>query len=143
MTAGEIARQLPKVLQLRFDSLGSYVKVLVAEEQARRHPHRADLPKDQIEFIQLLALVYSLDEFFRAGTHAARSAAQQFESLHCRGFAVGSEEFTPANEATLRGEHLAEGLRRALEGTHYVEIIANASGLTALIKRLVREALGE
>lgn len=128
-------------MQMRFDSLGSFVKA-VAEEQRSTEVAgrlREPLSSEQLAFIQLLAFVYSLTSFLRDGSRAAREAASVFESLGMTGFTVGEAIFTERNENTARGDALASGLADALVGTACAEVLTTSRSMTELISRLVRE----
>jgi len=58
-----IINQLPHKLQIRFESLGSYVRGFIDEENNRLNVNIV-LSQEKIQLIQLAALVYSLDSFF-------------------------------------------------------------------------------
>ena len=146
MKANEISRQLPRVLQKRFESLGSFVRAVIDDELSRLNRGAAtkhSLSTERIERIQLVALVYGLDTFLRAGTYAAKSAAHIFQSFDMTGFNVGAELFNVDNAATNRGLKLAVQLKQSLEGTPYARMITDARSMTKLIKALIREAVRE
>jgi hypothetical protein len=128
----DIVRLLPKSLQARFTSLGGYVTAILSEVG----PIDPPLPDEQVQFIQLAALVYALDEFLRAGTRAAKSACSNFEALGAEGFAVGGTIFTKDGAATLRGERLATALRASIAEGRIKDAISSASSIRGLVKDL-------
>jgi len=138
----EIIRYLPRKIQVRFDSLGNYVKGLIDEESARRDKE-IKLSSEHIQLIQLAALIYSLDSFMRAGSYAAQIAASTFEEYKLRGFQVGSSVFTENNENTLRGRVLADKLRATVARTRLGVLIRNSSTMRDLISTLIREMNNE
>lgn len=138
----EIIRYLPRKIQVRFDSLGNYVKGLIDEESARRDKE-IKLSSEHIQLIQLAALIYSLDSFMRAGSYAAQIAASTFEEYELRGFQVGSSVFTENNENTLRGRVLADKLRATVARTRLGVLIRNSSTMRDLISTLIREMNNE
>lgn len=129
-------------MQVRFDSLGGFVKGIAAEQEdpdAGDQRTRRKLTPEELGFVQLLAFVYALESFLRNGTRAARSAALEFESLGLEGFTVGTTTFTPDNENTRRGEILAEQLKEIVRGTKYGTALEEARSLTTLVRRLLRD----
>ena len=134
----EIIQRLPQKLQVRFNSLGNYVQGIIDEESARNRKE-IKLSSEDTQLIQLAALLYSLDSFLRAGTYAARVASTTFEEFELEGFQVGSTLFTRNNENTLRGEELAEKLRKTVERTRLGRIIRNSPTMKELISTLIRE----
>jgi hypothetical protein len=138
-TLAALVKELPRRLQLRFEALGGYVRGVVGEEGAPSVLRGRPLSDDEVAFIQLLALVYSLDRFLRDGTRAARGAAKFFEGLGSDGFDVGKTRFTRNNEATNRGERLADGLRASITGTRFEQILLTSSSMRNLVRRLVKE----
>jgi hypothetical protein len=137
-TISSIISQLPQNLQRRFDSLGKYVRGIVDEESSKTDT-RVILSTEEIQLIQLAALVYSLDSFFRAGTRSARNAATIFEQYELPGFQVGSTVFTKDNYNTRRGDLLAENLQEAILGTNLGKVIKNSSSMRGLISTMIRE----
>jgi hypothetical protein len=134
----EIIQRLPQKLQVRFNSLGNYVQGMIDEESAK-YGKEVRLRTEDIQLIQLAALVYSLDSFLRAGTHSARSASVAFEEFGLEGFQVGSSLFTRSNENTLRGEVLAERLEATITRTRLGRTIKNSPTMRELISTLIRE----
>lgn len=134
----DIVNQLPQKLQLRFESLGSYVQGIIIEERDRLG-RDIQLDNEDIQFIQLAALIYSLDSFFKGGTRAARNASFVFEQYGLQGFQVGSSTFTQNSAETLRGQRLAEALRRIIAGTSLNRFIVRSTSIRDLVVRLLRE----
>jgi len=92
-----IVSQLPQRLQRRFESLGKYIRGVIDEESNNLDANIA-LSTEDTQLIQLAALIYLLDSFFRAGTSSARNAATTFEQFGLSGFQVGSTTFTRDNQ---------------------------------------------
>jgi hypothetical protein len=134
----EIVQQLPQKLQLRFTSLGNFVQGMIDEASATSGK-TIKLGSDEVQLIQLAALVYSLDSFLRAGTNAARSASTVYEKFDIPGFQVGTTVFTRDNENTRRGELLAEELKKNILRTKLGSIIRNSSTMKELISTLIDE----
>jgi hypothetical protein len=134
----EIVQQLPQKLQLRFTSLGNFVQGMIDEASATSGK-TIKLGSDEVQLIQLAALVYSLDSFLRAGTNAARSASKVYEKFDMPGFQVGTTVFTRDNENTRRGELLAEELKKTILRTKLGSIIRNSSTMKELISTLIDE----
>ena len=133
-----IIQQLPPNLQRRFLSLGSFVGGIIDEEITRSKKSNR-LSQENIHLIQLAALIYSLDSFFRSGTAAARQASVTFEEFGSIGFQIGSTVFTKDNDNTRRGELLADELRKAIIGTQMSRAIQTSSTMQQLIITLIRE----
>jgi len=132
-----IVSQLPSKLQKRFESLGSYVRGLIDEENSRLDT-KVVLSTEDIQLIQLAALIYSLDSFFRAGSSSARGAATTFEEFGLSGFQVGSTIFTRENANTRRGDLLADKLRETIMNTALGEVIRNSTSMRVLISTMIR-----
>jgi hypothetical protein len=135
--ASEIVRMLPYRLQLRFNSLAGYVSGII-DDLTFRKEIRIRLGTEDVQLIQLAALVYTLDSFFRAGTRAAREASATFERFESSGFQVGRTHFTRDNENTKRGEQLANTLRNTLAGTELERIIRTSRTLESLVEDLIK-----
>jgi hypothetical protein len=133
-----IISQLPHKLQIRFESLGSYVRGLIAEESIRLGTNIV-FSTQNIQLIQLAALIYSLDSFFRAGSSSARTAATVFEQFDLSGFQVGLTTFTRSNHNTRRGEILASRLQETIVNSYLGTVIKNSSTMKDLISRMIRE----
>lgn len=138
LTIAEIVNQLPQKLQSRFESLGSYVRGVIQEERERLE-RDITVDTEDIQFIQLAALIYLLDSFMRTGTVAARNASSIFEQFGLAGFEIGSSRFTQSNENTLRGERLAQNLRSVIAATSLNRFITNSSSMRDLVIRLLNE----
>lgn len=132
-----IISQLPHKLQLRFESLGSYVRGIIAEESLRRGKD-IELSTENIQLIQMAALLYSLDRFFRAGSSSARTAATVFEQFELSGFQVGSMTFTRNNYNTRRGDILADRLRETVMNSSLGAIIRNSATMRELIATMIQ-----
>ncbi|GIK40338.1 MAG: hypothetical protein BroJett011_41710 [Chloroflexota bacterium] len=137
-TVSDIIRTLPRKLQNRFESLEGYVRGVIAEEEDNLH-RSIKLSDENIRFIQLAALIYLLETFFRAGTRSARGAAIIFEQFGSSGFQIGSATFTRDNYETRRGEVLADGLLRILSNTSLNKYIISANSMRELVSTLVKE----
>lgn len=135
----QIIDLLPQKLQIRFESLGGYVRGIIEEENTKLG-RAMRLSIEQVQLIQLAALIYSLEDFFRAGSRAARGASIAFEDFGLSGFQVGSQAFTRDNVNTRRGDLLAEQLREVVRNSPLGDYIKNASSMTELIETLVKEA---
>jgi hypothetical protein len=144
----ELIQRLPRQLQHRFEALGGYVRGVVAEENEQsgggtRRRKQAAPSAETIQFIQIVAFAYTLKAFLRDGSRAAKSAALAFTTLGYPAFRVGQTEFTIDNEATMRGEKLADALVASLEGTRYEGIVGSARSLRGLVRTLIRETRRE
>ena len=133
----QLIERMPQKLQVRFDSLGNYVLGII-EEIRHKQGGNIKLSQDDIRLIQLAVLVYSLDDFFRLGTKAAKGASEIFEKFQLEGFRVGNTEFTKDNKDTLRGEDLANKLRSAISQTHLAIHIAQAKSVNELVANIVK-----
>lgn len=134
LSIGDIVSMMPKALQARFSSLGGYVAMVIEEAGIAEPP----LSDEDIQFIQLAALVYALDQFLRAGTKAARSASEAFQTLGADGFVVGSTHFTKDGKNTLRGERLADALRDCITDEKMRATIAASSTMRELVRSLAQ-----
>jgi hypothetical protein len=133
----KIIERLPVKLKNRFQSLGSYVRNIIEEMTGNKR--QIHLSTEDIQLIQLAALIYSLDSFFRKGTKSAREASTIFEELGGEGFQVGSSIFTKNNENTQRGEILADDLRRVIDGSFISQPIQDSYTMHQLIITLIRK----
>jgi hypothetical protein len=138
LTVSEIIRLLPQKLQQRFNSLGRYVQGIIEEEEDKLG-RDIEISHEDVQLIQMAAFIYSLDNFLRVGTSAARIASITFEQFGFGGFQVGSTTFTRNNHATRRGELLAQALRGTVADTPLYGHIISASTMQVLISTLVRE----
>lgn len=133
-----IVSQLPNKLQKRFESLGKFVRGLIDEESSRLST-KIVLSTEDVQLIQLAALVYSLDSFFRAGSSSARSAATIFGEFELSGFQVGTTSFTKENVNTRRGDLLANRLSESIRNSTLGEFIRNSNSMRELISTMIRE----
>lgn len=110
----DIVNMLPYRMRGRFESLGSYVHAIIEEEQqSAEKPFR--LSRDEIQQIQLVVVVSRLHDFFREGSGAARNAVGVFDSLGIPGFSVGNTRFEGRNTNVVRGDRLAQSLRKRID----------------------------
>jgi hypothetical protein len=132
-----LKRSLPRNLENRFVSLASYVNSIIDVERQnnKRFPK---LTEQQITLIQLLVFVYTLDNFMRTGTLAARTASNIFSQFDMDGFKIGSKSFTANNENTLLGENLANGLQESIGQAELEELVKNSKSIRELILSIVR-----
>jgi len=131
---GEWIRELPRSIRMRFDSLGKYVRVILEEAGLRDRLTRQD-----IERIHIAIFVRVLDEFLRDGTAAAVAAVDTLSDLGVQGFTVGRERFAGRNDAVMRGERLANGLRSVTGDLFPRDLIESESGLKHLIIKLGKD----
>jgi hypothetical protein len=134
----EIIGQLPRKMQVRFESLGRFVNGIIEEEKAKLDRNIV-LTKEDVQIIQLAVFIYSLDNFFRFGTYAARNASASFEQFNLSGFTVGSSVFTRDNINTMRGEELANQLRNVISSTPLAPFIRTAPTMAELVSTLIQE----
>jgi len=139
-SVAEIVRLLPYRLQIRFGNLSGFVMGIIDETRSRLN-EEAVIDRPSMELIQLAALIYSLDHFFRAGTRAATDSARTFERFGLSGFQVGSTAFTSNSPATMRGEELANALRATIAGTSLGPRIRVARSMSHLIESLVKDVI--
>jgi hypothetical protein len=129
---------LPRKLQVRFTSLGSYVRALVTEIKLEHHIED-DFGPTEIQIIQLVAFIYALERFMRVGSHAARKASVAFNAFGLEGFQVGSTQFTKNNLNTTRGRRLANMLRASIVNTPVERIVKNSHSLKNLVEAMIFE----
>jgi hypothetical protein len=94
------------------------------------------LSEEWRQTIQLVVLVYALDNLLREGSRAARGAVRQFQATGMVGFTVGKSVFTEENANVRLGEDLAAELRSRLPA-RVIELVESASGVGTLIATLV------
>ena len=133
-----IVNQLPNRLQKRFESLGNFVRGIIDEESSKLKT-KIVLSTEDVQLIQLAALIYSLDNFFRAGSSAARGAATIFEEFELSGFQVGLTNFTKENANTRRGDLLADKLSESIRNSVLGDFIRNSNSMRELISTMIRE----
>lgn len=131
-------RSLPRNLENRFTSLSAYVRSIIEAEQ-QRNKNFPKLSEKQINLIQLVVFVYSLDSFFRLGTTAAQNASNIFNQFEIRGFRIGQKSFTANNENTMLGENLANNLRESIIDTGLSKYIQNVTSIRELILNIIRD----
>ena len=136
----EILNSLPYRLRSRFEWLGGYVQTLIDSEEAEKKAKRK-LTRSEIQLIQLIVFVHSLDFFFREGTRAARGAVNGLQALGVPGFTVGSTEFRGENENVTRGEDVANRLMEYLSGNELFRSIPQGQTPTELTKSLRRRII--
>lgn len=129
----EIIKVLPRPIQNRFNSLGEYVREVVAEldENEKRR-----LTDDDLNVLQLAVFIYRLERFLREGTRAALSTIESLEALGLDNFTVGSITFTKDNENTLLGKDLADKLMDSIADSRLLRFIKRARSERALIQAL-------
>ena len=131
-------RSLPRNLENRFTSLSAYVRSIIEAEQQRNH-NFPRLSEKQINLIQLIVFVYSLDNFFRLGTAAAQNASNIFNQFEIRSFRIGQKSFTADNQNTMLGENLANSLRKSLRNTGLTKYVQNSTSVRDIILNIVRD----
>jgi hypothetical protein len=141
-TVNQIVSLLPSRLQLRFESLGTYVRSVI-EEERQILGMRERISQEDIQRIQLAVFIYSLNSFFRIGTSAAKSASSTFEELGFTSFKIGSSYFSQNNETTMRGETLALKLEKMLAKSTLGKHIRSSYSMRDLISRLLQELKNE
>lgn len=137
-TISFIVSQLPQKLQRRFESLGGYIRGLI-EEERQRLGKDINLTSENIQLIQLAALLYSLESFFRAGSSSARGAAATFEQFQIPGFQVGRTTFTSTSYSTQLGDVLADRLQNTIRNSRLGVVISNSATMRDLITTMIRE----
>lgn len=154
LTIHELIQLLPYRLRSRFESLSHYVRVVIREEVQRERDQRTrgrrseDFASDRvlprvtsadIQLIQLIVLIYALDQLFVEGTQAAQGAVDRFSSLRMDGFVLGRAEFVGRNENVMRGQALSDALRESIRNPRLLRLLKSARG----IKSLVLAVMGE
>jgi hypothetical protein len=132
----DLIDQLPAKLQNRFESISNYVSGLIAELKIELDFDHT-LSREELRLIQFAAFVYSIDDFFRLGTLAAREASSTFVRLNLPGFQVGSSVFTPSNGNTMRGLQLANSLRQSIDNTELSRHVGGARSMRELVRGLL------
>lgn len=123
----DFVKLLPRTLQRRFEGLGSYVTAILEERDI------TGLRAEERELIQFLALIRSLETFLLDGHRAADMAVTTFAGLGIKKFTIGQQSFSEGSDAVLRGKHLAEGLRAAIQDPVLLQLIDDAPSLKDLI----------
>jgi len=137
-----VRQSLPRSLALRFDSLGSYVRAVVAEsEESISAQHK--LNRKDIERIQLVAFVVELDRFFNEGAFAAEKAVDELERLDIPGFVVGTTEFSGRNENVILGRNLSAALREKIVDPELLLLINKEWSVPRLVRELVKRTRRE
>ena len=156
ITARELIQLLPFRMRPRFESLFHYVRTIIQEElqrqreqpSARIEPReqaadqrgqRRHLAKVDTQLIQLIVLIYALDQLFVEGTRAAQSAVDRFETLGVPGFVLGSSEFSGRNENVVRGQELSQALRKSIRNRQLLRLMGSARGVKDLVITLMGE----
>jgi hypothetical protein len=134
----DVLSRLPRRMRVRFESLGSYVRSIVNELEERT-PRPDRLADESVQLIQLVVLVYAMDDLLREGSRAARAAVGQFRETGMAGFTVGTSVFEGENANVTLGEDLSRGLRLSLP-LEVLELVDSASGIGSLTRTLVERA---
>lgn len=131
----EIIKLLPRPLQIRFNSIGSFVKAVVEEKEAQGG-RKAQLSQEETDLIQLAAFIYSLNWFLTEGTKAAQATISTLDNFGLEGFLIGSTPFEKDNENTMRGKILAEAMMQNIGDPNLARRIQQATSMTSLIINL-------
>jgi len=134
----DIVNSLPRPIRLRFDSIGSFVQTIIAEQEDRLSPPER-LSREDHELIKLAVFAYALNQLFREGSAAARAAVDEFQHLGVFGFQIGATSFEGRNDNVRLGDTLADKLMKCFEGTPLYEEITNARGLSELTLTVIRK----
>ena len=129
----EWSDSLPRALKTRLDGIGSYVVAVLEEKD---YLHR--ISKPNLQRIQMVASLKSLDEFLRDGTEAAILSVDAFAELGVAGFRIGTEHFEGRNEAVMRGATLSQNLRRSIEDPELLGFIESGQTLRDVVVELGR-----
>ena len=111
----------------------------IIEEEEDRRERKISIGNEEVQIVQLAALIYTMDSFLRIGSIAARVSAETFEEFGYEGFQVGSSTFTRNNYNTRRGFMLADNLQNIIANTPLNRYINDANTLRELVTTLVRE----
>ena len=103
------------------------------EKNAKNKCAKADLQR-----IQIVTFVKTLDEFLRDGTEAAIRSVDAFSELGVKGFQIGTERFEGRNEAVMRGDNLSQRLRRTIEDPELLSVIESRQTLRDVVIDLGR-----
>lgn len=105
--AGRINYVLPRRLLNRLSSIGSYVRSVVNEEEEGT-PRRHRLTRQEVETIAQVLFACLLNQFFKDGSRAARSAVDEFKRHGVDEFLIGATVFAGRNENVMRGDNLSK-----------------------------------
>lgn len=123
----DFVKLLPRTLQRRFEGLGSYVTAILEEREI------TGLLPEERELIQFLVFIRSLEAFLLDGHRAAEMAVTTFAGLGIKAFNIGQQSFSEGSDAVLRGKHLAQALRAAIQDPALLQLMDDAPSLKDLI----------
>ncbi len=133
----DLIEKLPMQIRSRFQHYPAYIDSLIDEELGNQSE---PLSSHAREMIRVIAFAKLLRDFLLEGTRVARVSAFEFQKLGLEGFQIGSTVFTSMNEATLRGQKLAEALSESLAEYGKVrEYLRKSLTPQALVQALLKE----
>lgn len=131
---------LPRSLQSRFQSVGSYVTAVLQEaEEGVKKKDR--LVRDEIELVRWIAFVHILDQLLIDGYEASVRATNAFKGLGMKGFMLGSISFEDENENVRLGKTLSERLHQSLERVKGASSFSGDLPLHQVVKEARKEIL--
>jgi hypothetical protein len=139
MAFTDLLNGAPLFLQRRYGSIRAHVKSVIESE----YPDidQRSIPREDIEFIQVIAFVYVLQGFFVDGHKAAEGAVTILQDLGVHSFKIGSAQFAPRSEAVMLGKKLADQLLDQIKDESLRNLISTTTSLGELVRKLF-EGLG-
>jgi hypothetical protein len=134
VSTSDILSGAPLFLQKRYGSIKAYVRSIIETEFPRLDVEK--IPREDLEFIQLIAFIYVLHSFIEDGHRAAKEAVRIFGELDVRKFSIGSSRFAEGSEAVLLGEQLARDLLERIQDQALRSLIAHSPSVSALVRKL-------
>lgn len=135
MPTGDILSGAPLFLQKRYGSIKAYVRSTIETEFPRLKVE--EIPRADLDFIQLVAFVYVLHSFIEDGHRAAKEAVRIFGELDVREFSIGSSRFAEGSEALALGEQLARDLLARIRDQDLQRLIADSPSVGVLVRTLL------
>src|SRR5438046_3103933 len=117
----------PLFLQRRYASIRTYVKSIIETEYPDFDVR--SVSRENIEFVQLVALIFVLHNFLDDGHKAAVRAVKILQELGVNSFSIGNTKFASNNEAVMRGKRLAEELVDGIKDKSLQKLIVSSDSL--------------
>jgi|SRR6266567_4989859 len=135
MALHDALAEAPLFLQRRYGSIRTYVRSIIDVEYPDLDIR--EISGEDIEFIQLVALIFVLHNFLDDGHKAAVRAVKILEELGVNSFTIGNTTFARDNEAVMRGRKLADELLQSISDESLKKLIVTTESLGVLVRELL------
>jgi len=127
---------IPRSLQNRLSSLGTYVKIIV-DEQETGIPKKDRLRREELQAIRYVVLIYMLNRIFLEGARTAREAVDELALHGIPELVIGRTRFAGRNENVMLGDRLSGQLKELCSGLGLDDLLKERYSVRELVLRLM------